>query len=226
MNICKYNQDPSTCHKDPMNCQCLLDATMTTQLEQEPVLLPCPFCGHKPLRSNLIDSLHPTGSYTHYINPQEPDEGLYYDRNPIGAIAEIWSFGCLTDEGGCGAEIMGEGKDGVIKKWNTRTSPPNAKDFATLEKAIRVAAVMEAIKAIKPNKDGYTSPKLRPMMESIHVISEMNCEIIQTLITEDDKDALRDLMMKAVTTAIMEYGSGDWSQPDADAIVDRVLESK
>jgi len=110
-------------------------------------------------------------------------------------------------------------------KWQAENAPI-AKDFATLEKAIRVAAVMEAIKAIKPNKDGYTSPKLRPMMESIHVISEMNCEIIQTLITEDDKDALRDLMMKAVTTAIMEYGSGDWSQPDADAIVDRVLESK
>ena len=108
-------------------------------LEQEPVILACPFCGHKPLRSNLIDSLHPTGAYTHYINPQEPDEGLHYDGNPIGAIAEIWSFGCLTDEGGCGAEIMGEGKDGVIKKWNTRTSPPNVK-------AIRAAALMEAVK--------------------------------------------------------------------------------
>jgi len=35
MNICKYNQDPSTCPKDPMNCQCLLDATMTPQLEQD-----------------------------------------------------------------------------------------------------------------------------------------------------------------------------------------------
>jgi hypothetical protein len=29
MSICKYNQDAVTCPKDPMNCQCLLDATMT-----------------------------------------------------------------------------------------------------------------------------------------------------------------------------------------------------
>jgi len=110
-------------------------------------------------------------------------------------------------------------------KWQAENAPI-AKDFATLEKAIRVAAVMEAIKAIKPNKDGYTSPKLRPMMESIHVISEMNCEIIQTLITEEGNDALRELCIKVAKEADEETARGYRTDEEIIQLVDRIMKGE
>lgn len=72
---------------------------MTTPT-QEIKLLDCPFCGHSPDMSNLMDSLHPTGIYAHWMNPDDHDEGLHYTRNPEGAVYDMWEFNCLTTEGG------------------------------------------------------------------------------------------------------------------------------
>jgi hypothetical protein len=78
---------------------------------------PCPFCGHNPDLGNLMDSLHPTGSYwreeegfRHYFrrDQQSPGDG------------QVWTFGCLETEGGCGAEIRADSRDEVLAAWNRR----------------------------------------------------------------------------------------------------------
>ncbi len=74
----------------------------------------CPFCGHVP--QDLRDALHPTGirwredkGIRHYIGPKDPRDGT-----------PCWSLDCLEHEGGCGAEMSGDGRDEVISKWNRR----------------------------------------------------------------------------------------------------------
>jgi hypothetical protein len=85
-----------------------------------PVLLACPFCGHQPEPGNLIDSLYPDGIYRHYSKEHDID---HYTHSPIGAVAEIWGMRCNTSEGGCGAQVTGEGKQGAVDAWNMRKEP-------------------------------------------------------------------------------------------------------
>ena len=87
----------------------------------KPELLPCPFCGHAPFPSNLEDSLHPSGVYWR----DEPDGFRHYVRRGSRreSDGEVWSFGCLQSEGGCGAELRGDGCDEVLAAWNRRAVP-------------------------------------------------------------------------------------------------------
>jgi len=97
--------------------------TMDKDKQDTPALLPCPFCGHEPHESNLIDSLHPTGLYVH----EDADIEGYFSRDPDGATGEVWHMGCLENEGGCGAEVSGIGKEGAIAAWNRRAAAPQQK---------------------------------------------------------------------------------------------------
>jgi hypothetical protein len=127
---------------------------MTNNTEQRRAfeLLPCPFCGHKPFMSNLIDSMHPTGGYRH-----EHEEGFaYYSRDPVGAKAELWCMGCLESEGGCGAEVSGEGKEGVIAAWNRRPAP----SLCTAEEAAELAESMSLWDAVRQMTEQMTEKEL------------------------------------------------------------------
>lgn len=96
---------------------------------------PCPFCGHTPLRYNLIDSLHPTGM--NWFKSPSLDERWFGENidyvhshpNPLQLVPEreitehgtYWTFSCLESEGGCGANLNGTSIQEVMQKWNTRT---------------------------------------------------------------------------------------------------------
>ncbi|MDB5931376.1 MAG: hypothetical protein JWR60_3083 [Polaromonas sp.] len=80
-------------------------------------LKPCPFCGHAPDPENLIDLLYPTGTYwreedglRHYFRRSHRKEG----------DGQVWSFGCLTTEGGCGVFVHADARDEVLAAWNRR----------------------------------------------------------------------------------------------------------
>lgn len=80
-------------------------------------LLPCPFCGHTHPVDDQADVIYPTGAW------REVNEGYiiyfpYYQREPDDGL--VWSIHCVECSGGCGAEISGNTKEEVIKKWNTR----------------------------------------------------------------------------------------------------------
>lgn len=63
-----------------------------------PTLRPCPFCGHQPDEGNLIDSVHP-------LNREQT----------------LWTAGCVDNEGGCNASVLGGSREHAIALWNTRT---------------------------------------------------------------------------------------------------------
>jgi hypothetical protein len=59
----------------------------------------CPFCGHQPNEDNLADSVHPTNR-----------EGT------------LWTAGCVDNEGGCNASVLGGSRADAIDRWNARTA--------------------------------------------------------------------------------------------------------
>lgn len=60
-------------------------------------ILPCPFCGFRP------DSLD--------------DDCIY----PINRERTIWNLVCYEIGGGCGASVLGDNREDVIQRWNTRS---------------------------------------------------------------------------------------------------------
>lgn len=106
-----------------------------------PTFLSCPFCGRNPDPTDP-STLHPTGtvwrdeaefrSYHSHSERQEGD-GL------------CWVFSCLTESGGCGAEVHGDSEEQAIAAWNRRCAPsatvpaPDGHDDATarIEKLVR-----------------------------------------------------------------------------------------
>lgn len=111
-------------------------SSLVSKMEHEYTgeLKPCPFCGHSPLRYNLIDSLHPTGM--HWFKCPSLDERWFGEdidyvhshQNPLQLVLEreiteqgkYWQFSCLETEGGCGATLTGTSCEDVMTKWNTR----------------------------------------------------------------------------------------------------------
>lgn len=94
----------------------------------------CPFCGHPPFRSNLIDSLHPTGMEwfkcpsldiqwfgedIDFIHAYTSPEQLVLEKD-MTERGKYWRFSCLESEGGCGCEFTGTSIDDVMNKWNRR----------------------------------------------------------------------------------------------------------
>lgn len=57
----------------------------------------CPFCGHQPDEENLIDSIH-----------------------PLNREHTLWTAGCVDNEGGCNASVLGATREHAILLWNTR----------------------------------------------------------------------------------------------------------
>lgn len=60
-------------------------------------LKPCPFCGHQPDENNLDDSIHP----------------VTRDYN-------VWEAGCVDNEGGCNAYVLGGTMLDAVANWNKR----------------------------------------------------------------------------------------------------------
>jgi predicted small metal-binding protein len=60
-------------------------------------LLPCPFCG---------------------FMPHLDDGDCVYPITRSG----LWGLHCYETGGGCGAEVIGNSQEEVIRKWNTRNS--------------------------------------------------------------------------------------------------------
>ncbi|SOK58449.1 hypothetical protein [Yersinia phage fHe-Yen9-04] len=94
----------------------------------------CPFCGHAPYRSNLIDSLHPTtlswikSPFLDIKNFGEDQNYTYSIISPLQFLTEeqiteqgkYWEFSCLESEGGCGVVMCGLSELDVMNKWNNR----------------------------------------------------------------------------------------------------------
>lgn len=136
------------------------------------------------------------------------------DKNEQEPIGEVW----WAFEGVKGAKFYENCGYGAEISIGTRlyTSPPNAK-------SIRAAALMEAVEAIKP-KNTYISPKLREMRDANNGVAEVHCDIINNLITQSDKDALRELMQKVAITMLNKmYGERPWVEAPLRQIVDEVL---
>jgi len=97
------------------------------------------------------------------------------------------------------------------------TSPPNAKDFATLEKAIRAAALMDILnkfntavdlaKSMGKTDGVYMGSAIPEQAYKTYVTFDRSIQekrkAIQSLITEDDKNALRALVEKAVDESLL-----------------------
>ena len=64
----------------------------------DPKLLPCPFCGND-------------------LNQQDPLDTIY----PVNREGTIWNVFCTESSGGCDASIMADTAEQAIKKWNSRT---------------------------------------------------------------------------------------------------------
>jgi len=130
------------------------------------------------------------------------------DGETVNVRCVNWGNNCL----GAGANCR-DNKD-AITAWNTRTPSPNAK-------ASRVATLMEAVKACDFSTKTFSD-------DSGEYLGALYCESrIQDLITEDNKDALFNLMIEVASQAIRWHGiEADDTEKMAKAIVDRVLESK
>lgn len=84
-----------------------------------PTFLPCPFCGRNPDPTDP-STLHPTGTvwrdeaeFRSYHSHSERQEG----------DGRCWVFACLTESGGCGAEVHGDSEEEAIIAWNRRSAP-------------------------------------------------------------------------------------------------------
>lgn len=67
------------------------------KLSSGKTLKPCPFCGHQPDEDNLIDSIH-----------------------PVTRECTVWTAGCVDNEGGCNASVLGGTAVEAINNWNKR----------------------------------------------------------------------------------------------------------
>jgi hypothetical protein len=81
-------------------------------------LLPCPFCG-RPVDDDLSDTLYQSGTYwredegfRHYISRRERRDG---DQ-------PCWSMHCVSNGGGCGAQITADSEPEVRAAWNRRAA--------------------------------------------------------------------------------------------------------
>lgn len=63
----------------------------------------CPFCGHQPEEGNLYDSVH-----------------------RINREGTLWTAGCVDNEGGCNASVLGDSRADAIDRWNARTASIDA----------------------------------------------------------------------------------------------------
>lgn len=84
-------------------------------------LKPCPFCGWH-MDGDMRDIVYPTGSYAHYIDRQQPEHGLHFNRDRRGAVHDVWHVGCTENMGGCGASVMGLDRAGAVAAWNRRAA--------------------------------------------------------------------------------------------------------
>lgn len=83
-----------------------------------PTYLPCPFCGKAPDPTDR-STLHPTGIY--WRNDAEIGCRTYHSHQERREDdGKCWSFNCLIESGGCGAEIHGDTEEAAIAAWNRR----------------------------------------------------------------------------------------------------------
>lgn len=80
----------------------------------------CPFCGHQPDEGNLIDSIH-----------------------PLNRERTLWTAGCVDNEGGCNASVLGSTREHAILLWNTRPGDDRTRinEIEAEEFAKRMAAL-------------------------------------------------------------------------------------
>lgn len=62
---------------------------------------PCPFCGKTPDATDSLDVLHP-------ITREEP------------GVVRVWGASCAEPHGGCSAEVLGNGPQDAVDRWNRR----------------------------------------------------------------------------------------------------------
>lgn len=83
-----------------------------------PTYLPCPFCGKAPDPTDR-STLHPTGIY--WMDDAEVGCRTYHSHQERRENdGKCWSFNCLIESGGCGAEIHGDTEESAIAAWNRR----------------------------------------------------------------------------------------------------------
>lgn len=92
----------------------------------EPTLKPCPFCNWQA-GADLIDVVYPTGGYAHWLDPADHSQGLHFNSEDAGAVHRVYHVGCTENMGGCGASVLGLGRDGAIAAWNRR-APTDARN--------------------------------------------------------------------------------------------------
>lgn len=92
-------------------------------------LKPCPFCGWH-MDGDRRDIHYPTGSYAHWIDPNDHSLGLHFNRDPNESTRQVWKVVCTENMGGCGAQVHGLGPAGAVIAWNRRAAagatPPDA----------------------------------------------------------------------------------------------------
>lgn len=101
-----------------------------------PEMLPCPFCNFD-LMSDLIEALHPTGTYLRTVEGQS--EYIRHDDRQPGDTP-LYTVNCPWVSGGCGAEIESRTRDEVIAAWNRRASQPEQITDAERYRIIRERA--------------------------------------------------------------------------------------
>jgi hypothetical protein len=67
-----------------------------------------------------MDVVYPTGSYAHWIDPNDHAQGLHFNREREGAVHAVWHVGCPENMGGCGASVTGLDREGAIAAWSRR----------------------------------------------------------------------------------------------------------